>query len=267
MKVKGQLIKWDKVGEGNYNRTYISKEPFEYEIDGISYFQRWVLKIPKKDGIDDLKQEMNHPKRAVRLWNELNPTHPAVILPSEGGWLAPYLGYTKASDQEIAKTQIEIYRNTRRIIADACGVDNFLLFNGEVVCVDVDAALLANSPTSKRVLREVVEFGDEHSVYKSYWEQYSKNLGMPESVQVTKTLLYLDSQLRATDIQDKHINEKTIKALHEYQINNIPLTPQILNALVDKEKLVSHPPSFFASGSDTKELDSGYDPLNACRLF
>jgi hypothetical protein len=226
MRINGRVVLWDMVGEGGYNRTYISKDSFPYEVNGVIYDQRWVRKIPKIDKQDKLYGEMNDPERAVRLWNELNPELPSVVLPENQGWLAPYLGSKKCTDDNVAQKQIEIYRNTRRIVADACGDGNFLSFDGEIICVDVDAAVHQSSPTSQRITSELLD-----SDYEDYWRYYAEKLGMQKSVTTTKTLLYLDSQLHPDEILDEHITSTTVAKLTRYQLRKIPVTRAVLDRL------------------------------------
>lgn len=236
MRINGQLVKWLPVGEGSFNKTYISKDVFEYIINGINYKQRWILKNPKKDRVDDLNEEMNDSKRAVRLWNELNSKTPAIELPELGGWLAPYFGDTAAKDIEIAKKQLDLYREHRRIVVDGCGKKNFLSFNGEIIIVDVDQALHSDSPTSERILNEIVELGKKNSVCEKYWDDFSEHHNMPRSVQMIKTLLYLESQLPAIKILDKYIKADVIEKLHDYQIFNKIITTRVLESLLKPAK-------------------------------
>lgn len=237
MKVNGKNIPSRLLGEGGYNKTYVSLKPFPFEVDGKTYTQRWIKKIPKLNKDDDLFSAMNHAKRAVRLWNELNPKYPAVALPKERGWLAPYIPGKQASDQQVFDKQIEIYRQRRRIVADACGDNNFLLFNGEIFCVDIDQAVIAiGSPVSKRIADDLIEFGHENSVMEDYWDDYEKNDGMVKSVQLTKTLFYLEQQLKPEQILDKYITAPILEKLADYQKNKQIITQQVLDELLELTK-------------------------------
>lgn len=224
MKINGKVIRWEKLGKGGYNTTYLSREPFEYEIDGTPYNQRWVLKIPQKDRKDELFGKMNAPERAVRLWNQLNPNLPAIEVPELKGWIAPYINGKQASDEAVVQKQIELYRDHRRIVVDACGDHNFLSFEGEVICVDVDAAVHEQSPISRRIVDEVVELDAEVPNYEDYWHDYATTHQMPKSVQMTKTLLYLDAAIGPERIPDRLITAKNLEKLHTYQQQKKPLT-------------------------------------------
>ncbi len=237
---QGRPVRWLHVGSGTFNVTRISKDPFEYKIDGIPYHQRWVLKKPKwlkdsnkkrvkKDNIDYL---MNRAERAVRIWNELNPDCPAVICPEEDGWLAPYVDGGTPTDEMVAKKQIELYRKKRRIVADGCGPGNFLLKDGEPICVDVDQALHTCSPVSQKVHNELIFFGAAFSrTINEYWDDES--FYMPRTVAVIKTLFYLESQLPQEEIDNRFITPDIIHALHRYRIYQWPITQQTLRNLLN----------------------------------
>ncbi len=241
MRINGQIVRWLPVGEGGFNKTYVSQHSFSYDIDGIAYHQRWVLKVPKKRGQDELTVKMNHSSRAVRLWNELNPSRPAVELPEQGGWLAPYVPGLQASDEAITQKQIELYRDKGRIVVDACGNRNFIAFNGEVICVDVDAAVNLDSPISRRILREVVEIDQDMENYQDYWKTYATYHGMKNAVQMTKTLLYLDNQLKHKIIPKQYISAEILKDLHLYQQQKMPITQVTLERLYRRHHVISEP--------------------------
>lgn len=231
MRVNGQVIRWNEVGHGAFNKTFVSVDKFNYEVNGVNYYQHWVLKKPMALKNEELPQKMNATSRAVRVWNIINPNYPAVALPKENGWLVPFLGEEESNDAEVEVKQVEIYRSSRRIIADACGYKNFLFFDDDSVCIDVDLATHKDSPTSKRILSELVELGAENSVYEEYWQEYQTKYKMPKSVQMTKTLLYLDSQVPAEKICDHHITIKVMRQLHVYQREGLPITDALLDQL------------------------------------
>jgi len=232
MRVDGRIIKWDEVGRGGFNRTFVSQEPFNYEINGVMYCQHWVLKRPMRLASDQLARQMNNATRAVRVWNHLNPNHPAVEVPEQRGWIAPYLGNELATDFEIEQEQVHIYRKSRRVISDACGKNNFLFYKDEPVCIDVDLATHRESPVSKKILNELVELGIKDSVYEDYWSDYANQFHMPKSVQMTKTLLYLESQVAAEDLLDDYITPEVMGRLHHYQLHDIPIDKATLVSIV-----------------------------------
>jgi hypothetical protein len=227
----GEFVKWELIGDGSFNTTYKSKEPFRYLVNGQSFHQTWIMKIPKKDK-DAFNNTLNDAERAVKLWNEINPKYPAAFLPHNQGWIAPFLGGATPTDKMIAKKMIQIYKKTRRIIADGCGDGNMKLFLDQVFCVDVDQALRRDSAVSQAFYKKVVTFNKKKSGLDSYWKQYEVEYEeeeedtlplRPLSVAVIRTLMYLETQLGADKILDKYITDKTISRLHIFREDKKPI--------------------------------------------
>lgn len=210
---------WKFIGKGNFNIVSVSTENLTIEgYNGI-----WVLKTP---------QELHHlstAARAVRKWNELNPNYPALAL--KNGWIAPYLGDNPASDEQIAKKLIEIYRRTRNIVGDAgTSGANFLVYQNEVICVDVDQAF-------RRASFDTEQFGAaHHAKYKVFLNRCFKN-GYTQTINVIETLFYLEKNLPTRDIQDIYITPSLIARLHAYRYQQKIITLEILNTLLAIEHL------------------------------
>ncbi len=81
MRVKGQIIKWDTIGRGGFNRTYVSKDAFDFTINGIHYHQRWILKVPMAHRDDDLnRKRVITPQTLMRLYQITPPyNHPLLL--------------------------------------------------------------------------------------------------------------------------------------------------------------------------------------------
>lgn len=215
----GSIVKWKKLGEGTFNITYLSEEPFSWNIDGQNYFQRWVMKTRKCD--DDL----NDTKRAVRLWNLINPNTPAALISEKKSWIAPYMGNTPASDLLIARELIEIYKRTRRVIMDGCGNGNMLLVDDEAFCIDVDQAFGRDSPVSKDGFKDI-----GYKAFDEYWRRYSRGYGSkPKSINVIRTLHYLEQYLKPFDIQNKYLTETSIKRLNLFRLNKLVISKDDLS--------------------------------------
>ena len=234
MRINGQIVKWRSLGEGGFNKTAVSEEPFELTIDGVSYYQHWVIKKPKAFRTEELSQKMNAPARAVRIWNSLHPNTPAIECQEMRGWLAPYKGSVEATDEEVAMQQLEDYRIHRRVFADACGYKNYLNVDGQIECIDVDVSRHRDSPIGQRIDKEVIEFGQKGSVYNPYWREYMHKYKMPKAVQMTKTLLYLEQKLEANDILDEYLVPEVMNELHDFQRLKAPLTARKLEIIYQR---------------------------------
>ena len=273
MRTNDKIIKWRRLGGGGFNKTYVSTEPFPLTINGITYHQHWVLKVPLAHSDCELNRKMNAPSRAVRIWNSLHSYSPAIECPELGGWLAPYKGSIAATDEEIALQQLEDYRLYRRIFADACGDHNYLNVNGKIECIDVDVSYQPNSPIGKRANDEVIRLGKKDSPYNDYWHDYATFHHRPKSVQMTKTLLYIEQQINAKDILDHYLIPEVIEKLHPYQRNQYPISSTLLKQFFEQVQLskgigcrtTSHT-RFFKMSEQTSKMQTNIDIGNSCTI-
>lgn len=208
---------WIYLGSGAYNRVYRSKK--ELTIDG--YTGLWVLKTQP-----DFK-DFNEKSRAVRKWKAINPKHPAFI--TRDGWIVPYMGNKPASDEQIALKVIDIYRQTRNIIVDAAGKNNFLEYQGEVVCIDVDQALKKGSFISNMYDTESPQFAD-------YLVTIAQ-CGFPKTMTVIQTLLYLQWKLPESLITNQMITPRMIAKLAVFIRAKRGITEQDLHLLLTIDAL------------------------------
>ena len=207
--------KWAFLGKGQYNKVVISKDILN--IEGFS--GRWVLKTPRGDF-----SPLSEAERAIRKWRELNPTYP--VFRTRKGWMVPYLGNTPASDEQMAEKIMEIYRRTRNIIADAAAKGlNFVVYNGDVICIDMDHAYRRGSFASNQYL----ELDEDYN----HFLRSCSETGKPTTVSVIKTLYYLEEQLETNLLDNKYLSIKIIDVLHEFRRNKISITIEILDALLE----------------------------------
>lgn len=200
---------WNNLGAGSYNQTYISKE----HISSDYFTGQWVLKKPTISS-DPTENNLNSVDRAIRKWNLHNPEYPAITT-SEGYWIIPYFGNTPASDQQISEKLIEIYQNTGNIITDACGNKNFLMYQGTVICIDVDFSLRRGSFASNPWLE-----GERLSNITSYLEGWRHE--KPQTTAIIRTLLYLDRRLQDQSAgQHRTITEACIAEHMHMQLTDL----------------------------------------------
>lgn len=221
-----------RVSAGTYNTVFVSEDLLT--INGRTSL--WIKKIPKimrgeqANTIDAIDEAMNESLRAVRKWNDLNPGLTAY--PIDGGWIAPYLGSTPASDEQIAEKLIEIYQRTRNILLDACGSMNFLVYEHETICVDVDQSMRRGSIASDNYLNQIGLY--QHI---KYWADYSVNHKKPHTVNVIQTLLYLEQNLDGTQIKDEYLTPSLIAKLHVFRRMGYILRPETMGILLTTTKL------------------------------
>lgn len=219
--------KWILLGSGTYNRVYVSATAHNIE----DYTSKWIIKYPIAQNLISETNilRLNHPARAVRKWNSINPDYPAWVIGE--CWIAPYLGHQRYDDIEdeiIGNKIIEIYQKTGNIITDGCGSGNFIRFNGKIICVDVDLALQQDSDDSTYAFQDIIS--DES--FRDYLHYYA-NRNKPYTVSVIRTLLYLDRELYDVPVQDKELyfTPKVIAKLHVFREQRQPITRSVIEIL------------------------------------
>lgn len=205
--------KWLYLGSGGFNLVGYS----ETDLTLGGYTGKWIYKIQKKES------DFSKPDRVVAKWNLINPGFPA--FKTKKGWIAPYVGNQQATDEQIAKKLIEIYRGSRHIIVDACVQNNFLQFQGETICVDFDMAVRRNSFVSSQFYRKSLE-------YNKFFEGFEAK-GYTLTVACIKNLLYLESCLRYRQIKDDYLSYRVISLLTDFRLNDFdfPLSVSIMEIL------------------------------------
>lgn len=219
---------WINLGKGNYNYVQVSTKTFTLgEYEG-----RWVLKRPISMSTDT-DSYINAIPRAIRKWRTLNPKYPVFKIPN--GWIAPYLGQTQASDEQIARKLIEIYRDTRNIVADAPAKKNFIVYEGEVICIDVDHAFRRGSEATDRFDAK------NNTKYETFLEHYSEKY--PKTIDVIETLFYLENNIADADIDDKFITVEIIEKLNQYRKKLRVINVETLEQLLEKDSVTLAEPS------------------------
>jgi hypothetical protein len=210
-------VPWTQLGVGAYNVAYLSPDRTQ------------VFKAQKLNG--DSTDRYDHPERAVRLWNAINPgLKPAAFVTAiaisedageapKSGWVCPYVDGEQASDDEIHHGLIDIFNSSGRVIVDAPAPKNFIKSKDQVVCVDIGLALqldkLEECPTAplrRASVTSLTAWRDEAAGVEKKFNIWSKS--NPKSVQTIKALLYI-KEMRP-DIHDVTFlkgNDSLIKLL------------------------------------------------------
>lgn len=223
---------WFSLGAGNYNYTYITEDALT--INGLTL--RWVYKISQEQ-----HNALSNYTRAITKWNLINPKFPAIQY--KKGLIVPYLGNTPASDLQISKKLVDIYKNTDNIIFDAPENNNFLLYDNEVVCIDTDLALNKNSLLSKNF------YNNYEGSISSYLEEHY-NKGYPHTAMMISILLDIDKlgldkkyidyqvvmimgQLKRRGVSINENNLKVIRIILELDTEFIYyITPELLSEML-----------------------------------
>jgi|GEM_PF-2719488 len=216
---------WIPLGKGTYNEALISSQSLN--ING--YCGRWVLKIPEH------KSLYNSVERAVRKWKIHNPGLPVYSL--KESWLVPYLGNIEATDKQIAEKLLDIYQRSGEVIADACGTNNFLMFQNQVVCIDMDLSLRRRSFASEDYLKKVVSTNIFETYLNTY--EFSSPRLKPKAVTYIRTLLYLEDQIPNYALH-QHVTSKIMAWLNMFRLEREPLSDDVMDMLFDIEKLDSN---------------------------
>lgn len=229
---------WSGVGAGSFNQVFVSKKAFTLKINEQSYHCRWVRKKPLE------KNLQSECRRAVRVWNELYSDNPATQNPlNKYEWLAPYFGYHKANDSQAAEAVVKVYKKTGRIVVDACGADNVLVHHNEVKIIDIDVALNPHSPASKDFARREIQYNPVRCGYDDFWD--GQVASMPKTVNVIKTLCYLEQQLGELGDIRVMLDLPMVELLHSYRIGH---------RVIDIETLIM----LSKNSEDEKKLNNGY---------
>ena len=219
---------WMGVGSGSFNQVFVSRKPITLKINGQAFCQRWVRKKPLERNLQ------SESRRAVRVWNDIHPEMPALQSPlNRQEWIAPYFGFTKATDLQTAKAVIDVYKQTGRIVVDACGSGNALVHEGQAKIIDIDVALAPRSPASKDFAWREIQYNPVSCGYDVFWDGHLA--AMPKTVNVIKTIYYLDQQLGdSTSVRDS-LSLAVIELLHPYRKACLPIDASLIHQLAERQ--------------------------------
>lgn len=225
---------WKQIPSGQYNKVFISTERFTMG----NHTGRWIKKIPRINSNHLLTQATNAIDRAIRKWNILNPKYPAYK--TSDGWMVPFFGnqltlsdqltnnVILASDLEVAAKVISIYQQTGEIIADAYVIDNFLVYENEVICIDVDFMFRRGSFVSD-------EWIHTENVLEDIRNISDKNREVTHAVILT--LFYLTHHLSAHAFDHASTTPRLIELLHAFRLQNKPITQDTIRILLTIEQI------------------------------
>jgi ankyrin repeat protein len=204
---------WLLLGSGTYNQVQVSED--EFMIDG--YCGKWVRKVR----VHKVNEPLSVPARGARKWNLLNPDYPAFEL--DDCWIAPYLGDTAPTDEQIAVKLLDIYKRTGEIIVDGCGLDNFRVYKGEVFCIDVDLSLRRNSDATLDYLSNKQ---DVHHL-NDFLNISSKSL--PESGTVIQSLLYLEKNIAEDELNKSALTLRLLAIVNRFRLHKQKISPGLID--------------------------------------
>jgi hypothetical protein len=217
---------WKYLASGSYHHVFI----YNFQLPINNFYGYLVYK----------KLHCNHKEAAnernARKWREINPGIPIIELPNNQGLIMPYLGNTLANDAQVADKIIEIYRRTGNIIMDAPG--NFLVFQGQVVCIDMDQSKKRGS-----------FWGDYDALndanYINYINKNHKSYNITNNI--IKNLLYLEHHLSTVDIPLDYLNQNFIAKLTSFREHDVAITLEALQELQSKNTTLRYS-SIFSKG-------------------
>lgn len=210
---------WQRLGQGGFNVAYVNLK------------KNLVFKVVHSNDL-----ELDTPERSVRLWNLINPhLRPKAKLATikiDGetlyGWTCPYIKRQHSvategddairaeksalsavlkdpelraqEDQTIAKTVVDIYNRTGRVIADAPVVGNFVTTaQDQAVCIDIGMAVLLEQEENacldvygrrKSVISNTA-WEQSHAEMRQRFLQQRDTNPLPETVATTNALLFI----------------------------------------------------------------------------
>ncbi len=142
------------------------------------------------------------------------------------GCLIPYLGNTQASDAQIARKVLDIYRSSRNIIADATIQGNFLSYQDKIICVDLDQAFQRGSFASEKFMSAVM-----FAQFEQLWDDEHDEF--PLTIDTIRTLFCLEQHLNPEQINDGYLTPELVHKLNICRKKQIPLNELNIRALIE----------------------------------
>jgi len=172
-----------------------------------------------------------HTSMVYLILDTLRLDRPSIIM--------PFIGSELPTDQQIAAKVLEVYIRTKNIILDACIPGNMLLFQDEIICIDLDFAIQRESLVSKEYLDEPSNM----SAYEPFWDDYLDKGINTDSVEMIRTLCYLEAHIAAHEIIDIYLTPEVIHKLNICREKRIHLSRLDIESLVE---MITHYPDHMA---------------------
>ena len=218
---------------GSYNAAYLSvTEPYEVYKERLN-----------------MSDATDAPRRAIRVWNELNPQFPARIASNGKAWIAPKIEGTTPADAEIANKLFDIFKGSpsiensqntfHRIVVDALININFIKTNtGEIVCIDPGCALHLENRMGRLQSRDSLEFWDEPMQIDFFLWLHDN---ITQRAKTAKALLYWE-YMHFSDTRDVETLRRNETLIDEYAkkydaICAVPATRKVETMWRDKTEL------------------------------
>jgi hypothetical protein len=209
--VQQQIISFKLIGEGSYNLVLSTISEVAIEDNPP---QSWVLKQPKE--IYEGELPMNMTSRAHRKFTQIYPDVPVFDIPVNQGLVLPFFESAPNDDKLLAETVLSIYQNTRMIIADGGLPSNFGFYEDKLICIDMDLALSRDSILSDEYYNQVIST----SRYDRFFEQIAETQHTYGTLELIKTLFYIENQLHKVEFDTHLISQWMIERLHAYRLAN-----------------------------------------------
>ncbi|NBX84331.1 MAG: hypothetical protein EBQ95_01820 [Gammaproteobacteria bacterium] len=125
----------------------------------------------------------------------------------------PFAGQELPSDERISEYVINVYKDERNILIDACIPGNLLVYEGQIICVGFDCALEKGSEISDTFL------SDKYLVDRMHEFLHSNLLNNinPLTVETCLTLLYLEEHILIQNIQNIFLTPQNLVVLEHFR--------------------------------------------------
>lgn len=127
--------------------------------------------------------------------------------------IMPYVGRHIPPDRLREEYVLDIYRQTRNIIIDACIPGNLIMYEDEIVCVDFDCATSRDSETSIRFLKHLKTENEPH-LFLNRNIQRDCN---PLTAEMCLNLLYLENHLPAEQIHNQFLTKPIMQVIQHFR--------------------------------------------------
>lgn len=272
-------VLWKKFKGGSYNQIYISKQIVS--IDNHNHY--WVRKQPIC--FDDEEYPLNTVHRALRKYLELNPGKIA-FKDGNRAWFLPFFGVSPqhpvehSSDLETAIAVFDIYQRTGNIVADASIPGNFVFYNDETICVDVDLANRRGSIASDDAFNRVIST-NQFDTFFADLRKVKDTLQRPVTSSYIKILFYLDECLAQFSGSHQLIHIDMLPIFFNFCVQQVQITECVfhnLQVLISDERYMKIPelwvqPNLFCQAKKAGnyqqlviELEANYKAFEALML-
>jgi hypothetical protein len=125
----------------------------------------------------------------------------------------PFAGEERPSDEMMSEYVMNVYRDTRNILIDACIPGNLIVYENQIICIDFDCALEKGSEISDGFLSDKQLVEQMHSFLRANLLNNINTL----TIETCLTLLYLEEYIPIQNIKNELITPQNLVVLDHFR--------------------------------------------------